>query len=234
MTMPLDYTGLDGLTPELQTALNERVVAAEKAAATAAEARAAELNEELNNVQSSATLSKEEKEALTQRLETIRGENTARVRQLESTNSEISKKYKEETEELSQRLTDLQGRYDNDRINASIISEASTGKAINPKQVLAILQPRTRMTDILDDDQKPTGRQAPKVNWTDAKGEEMVMDVADAVKYLREQPDYSNLWQDTSTGGLGGSNVNGDDVDLATLARTNTAAYREHRKKNHA
>jgi len=86
---------------------------------------------------------------------------------------------------------------------------------------------------------EPNGEFTPVVKFpdVDAKTKQAIVmeyTIDEAVKRMKELDEYSNLFEDTMKGGLGGSKNtgNGKKIDPAKLARENPAEFRRLRKEN--
>lgn len=179
--------------------------------------------------------------------ETEKGELESRVSELSKTLltkeelakdllDKTNKRYKQEQDTIVAERDSWKTRYTEKTINNSIISEASTANAVNAKQLVAILRPNTRLVEVLEEG-KPTGDFDTVVDYQskDDKGKpvKLVLPVGEAIKKMKEDSEYMNLFRGEGTGGVGGINRGGGSGakgDLASVAR-DAATYREMRKK---
>jgi hypothetical protein len=80
--------------------------------------------------------------------------------------------------------------------------------AFDPDQIKAILRPKTKKVERLDEQNKPTGEYMAQVDWVtvDKEGKEvrLKLSVKDTIKSMKENPaKYGNLWKTKAQGGLG-------------------------------
>lgn len=122
-------------------------------------------------------------------------------------------------------------------IGTEIATASIEHDAIHFEQISALLSPRAKLTESLDEDGQPTGSFEPRISFpdTDKDGGDIVLELSinDAVKRMRELKKYQNLFHTDKKGGLGstGSTPSGKKVDLAKIARTNPKEYRRLRKE---
>ena len=131
-----------------------------------------------------------------------------------------------------------QQRFTSATIDVAITQAASANKAIQTEQIAALLRPFTKLTEKLDEDNKPNGTFESRVafNDTDKNGKPIVLDlsVPEAVKRMSELSNYGNLFVNGKSGGLGGVGNSGkrtNDAELLEKAMNDSALYRELRKK---
>jgi len=129
--------------------------------------------------------------------------------------------------------------YASSTIERSLQDAAITGEAIQPRQIVSILGNTTRLTEVLGEDGKPTGRYAPVVTFNDQdkEGKPVTLELSpgDAIKRMRELPEYGNLFKGTAKGGLGegggAAGSRGGQPALESLMK-DPAAYAKWRKDN--
>ncbi len=193
---------------------------------------------ELETLKTSASLTTEEKETLEKRIEDLQTQNMTGEEKARRAEEAAEKKNVEAVTNLTKERDNWQTKHANLVINTAIITTASEGenKAISHEQILAILQPKTKLVEQLDDDGKPTGNYEPKVSFPDNNKENepiiLELTVPEAIKRMKELEKYGNLFEGIKTGGLGGtgSTTKGGKIDIDKLAK-DPAAYRKYRKE---
>lgn len=132
----------------------------------------------------------------------------------------------------------FKSKYESKLIDVEILSVAKSEKAFRENQILAFLKPMSSVVDVLDDGGKPTGDEQVRVKYKtkDKDGKPVTHDltVLEAVKMMKEQDDYANLFIDEGTGGVGGGPNNSQSQrkkDAAALVKMSDEEYREYRKK---
>jgi hypothetical protein len=110
-------------------------------------------------------------------------------------------------------------------------------KAVSVEQIAAILTPKTKLVEKLDDGGRPTGTFEPRVKFadTDKNDKPIVLDITvpEAVKRMRELDRYANLFEETKKSGIGGSGSykSGKTPDVAKIAANDPKEYRRLRKE---
>lgn len=190
----------------------------------------------------SSQLTEAAKRQLEEGLETVRAESRTKeenlAKQFETFKNESTKTAKQ----LAEERDSWKNRYETTEIRRSIQDAAVKGEAYRSDHILAILQPLTKMTTLVDGAGKPTGDLAPRIHWptTDAKTGESVTNVFtadEAVNHMKERVDeYGYLFKSNAQGGVGSGNgtgtsagKNGGKVDVTQLS---PAEYRKLRKTN--
>ena len=192
----------------------------------------------LQEAKKNAQLSGEEKDDLTKQIEDLQKQYMTVEERNRQTSEKASKKHKQLLEDATKERDSWQQRYTKSTIEAAITKAAAANKAIEADQILAILRPATKLAEKLDEQGKPTGIFESRVDFQDMdKDEKSIMlnlSVDEAVKRMTELPQHGNLFQGNKTGGIGGSsgtNSKTGKIDIAKIAREDTAHYRKLRKE---
>jgi len=189
--------------------------------------------EELEAIKAKATLTDQERQELESRVETMRNELLTKEELAKKEQDKLSKKYSEDTTKLTAERDAWQQRFTDSTIQRSITDAAVTSKAYSPKQIVAILQPDTRLVESLDAEGHPTGEMIAKVEFSDVDkdGKPVTLDltIAEAVKRMSEMDEYANLFKTDGVGGVGGTNnARGTkSLDVKKIAATDPALYRK-------
>lgn len=220
------------LTPDQQSYVNSLLSEEKRKAQRSTE----QLITNLETQKNLASTSQAEREALEGRIESLKAEySTKEELQKKDTDKKI-KELQAKVDASAKETTQWREKFIEDRIRSGIITSAVEHKAFDPEQIYAIVRPKTRLVDIIGEDNKPTGEYVPRAK-IEGKGQDGVpttldLAISDAIKVMSEMPEkYGNLFNSGSNGGLGAlssssrrGNVNGGPPE-------DPAAYMEWRKK---
>jgi hypothetical protein len=191
---------------------------------------------ELNALKSKATLTTAERAELEQKIEQTQAELKTKEELAAEAQDKLRKNHKKEIDNLTVDRDNWKTKYTKSVISRSIMGAATKAgqKAINPRQVMAIVEPLTGLSDELDEKGKPTGELIPKVTWKDVdkdgKPITLVLTPDEVVKRMSEMEDYYNLFEDAGTGGFNKyRRTSTTETDINKLAK-DPKAYREARK----
>lgn len=215
---------------EQQKELN-RILAAEKKKHKKLVQKAVE---EANALRSKAKLTANERAELDGRLELIQNELRTKEEQAKRAAQKLKEKHKTEKQALQADRDTWRNLYTESTIERSITDAAASNNAFSPKQVVAILGPNTTLVPTLDEEGQPTSILEPKVRFStkDKDGKPVTLDLspADAVKRMKEEEEFLNLFRSEGSGGAGlRSRPGGKKPDTAQLAK-DPAAWRAARK----
>ena len=191
--------------------------------------------DELSALKSLKDLTTSDREEMEAKLQELNNQLMTKEELAEQAKTKLRKEADTKINELESKLNNIQSRYQEETVNRAIIEEAVAGEAFSPEQIIALLQPKTKLVDVLDSTGKTTGETKPRVafNSVDKDGKPVTLDLSikEAVELMRETDKYLNLFKGKGAGGLGAlSRPSGKDIDLAELAK-DPKAYREARKK---
>jgi hypothetical protein len=195
---------------------------------------------QLENLRKSQSLTAKERDELTARIEEIQNQALSKEELAKKERDKILNDHKAElTKAVSERDT-WKNRYNSETTVRAITDAAVDNDAINPRLVVAFLQPNTRLVEDLDDEGKPAGTFTARVKFQDAdkEGKPINLDltVPEAVKRMREITDqFGSLFKTSSQGGVGGSgNADAKNKSGESLRElmSDPVKYREWRKKN--
>lgn len=191
--------------------------------------------EDLEALQKKANLTKEERSELERKIEETQKLLETKEVTSEETINKLTKKHEKELTTVTEERDLWKNRYTSSTIENSLTKAAVDHKAGNPTQVIALLQPNTRLVEELDGKGKPTGNLVPRVTWKDKddKGKDITLELAPAevVKRMTTMDEHMNLFTPDGTGGAGYFRRNqAADVDIKELAK-DPAAYRKARKE---
>jgi len=200
-----------------------------------------ELADQLAEAKKNKGLSDEERSALQKRIDDLEAQYLTDQQKAERKAAEERTTFTSQIEGLTGERDSWKRRFEQKAASSDIAEAASQNKAINAKQIRAILDPMIQFKEGTNEDGEPNGEFTAVVKFPDidAKTKEpIVMEytVAEAVKRMKELDEYSNLFEDTMKGGLGGGKNPGGSrkINAAELAKNNPAEYRRLRKENPA
>jgi hypothetical protein len=189
--------------------------------------------EELTQLRESKNLSEQEKATLDTRIEELSATLKTKEELAAQERKRLSETHSKELKAASDERDQWKVRYTESLIATEITNAAVSQKAFSPEQIVALLRPATRLAEDIDGDGKPTGKLVPKVTFNDTKDDKPItldLTVADAVKRMKDQERFQNLFIADGTGGVGGmSKTKGKKPDLLDIAK-DPAKYRAARK----
>jgi len=190
--------------------------------------------DEATAIRQKASLTAKENQEYDARIDQLRTELLTKEEQGKRAADKARKKHKEEKDALSTDRDYWKSQFTDSTIERSLTDAAASNNAFSPRQIVAILGPNTQLAEVLDDEGKPTGRLEPKVRYRtrDKEGKPKTLELtpADAIKRMKDEEEYLNLFRGEGAGGAGlRSQPGGRKPDLANLAK-DPAAYRKARK----
>jgi hypothetical protein len=186
-------------------------------------------------------LTEQQRKQLEEGLETVRAESRTKEENLAKQFESLKNESQKTAKQLAEERDSWKNRFETTEIRRSIQDAAVKGEAYRSDHILAILQPLTRMTTLVDPSGKPTGDLAPRIHWpaTDAKTGESVTNVFtadEAVGHMKEKTDeYGYLFKSNAQGGIGGGNGTGTTVGKngkVDVTQLTPSEYRKLRKTN--
>ncbi len=208
-----------------QEEVNNLVKEGHKAFESKYKAHSLKLSDELNALRTRANLSSSEREDLDKRLEQLQSQLMTKEELAKQEREKMSSKHKEEVTQLTAARDEWKTRFTKSTIMRALTDAAVTNNAFHPSQLVAILGPDTELTDDFE--------ARIKVKEKNEQGESITLDltVDEAVKRMKENDIYKNLFKDTGVGGIGSSSGSSyREPDIAALAR-DPVAYRKARKE---
>ena len=198
--------------------------------------RQKKLIDELKDAKKASSITSEERSQLEQRIEDLQSASmTAEEKQNRAT-EKAKKEYATRVDDLTTERDTWQVKHAQLMIDTAITKAAASEKALYTEQIAALLVPKTKLMESLDSDGKPSGVYAPKVAFPDVDKDEkpivLELTVPEAVKRMKELPQYGNLFEGDKRGGIGSTgNQSGTKIDIAKIAATDQAQYRKLRKE---
>ncbi len=140
---------------------------------------------------------------------------------------ELETQLTSQLEETSAKAQLWEERYMSSTKRRSLTDAAVSEDAYRPSQIVALLEPITRLDEVLDDKNQPTGEYVAMVTVSSKDGDgnptKLDLPVRDALKEMKKQTEeYGNLFRSGATGGVGGSAAPGigdaGAFDLSSLS----------------
>lgn len=196
-----------------------------------------QLMEQLEDSKMTLKAGSEEREALELRIEELSKLTMSAEERAKQKEEKLQEKYEEEIKSLQNERESWKNRHNNSLVSAAILKAASANKAVEPSQILKMLHGDVRVVQKTDEDGKDNFEA--RINFSDTKKDgspvELDLTVDEAIKRMTELPQYGNLFEGGKISGMGGSNASTRStgkIDVARLAKTDPAKYRELRKTN--
>jgi len=194
---------------------------------------------QLEEVKKTAKMGSDERAELEKKIEDLSRQTMTAEERARQKETKLQKQYEEERLAIEKDREDWKNRHTELLVSNQLLKAAVSNKAIEPSQILKMFRNDIRVVQKIDDEGKPTDGFEVRMNLMDTdkndKPIELDLTVDEAVKRMTELPQYGNLFEGGKSGGLGGDNTanrRGGKIDVAKLAKTDPAAYRELRKKN--
>lgn len=199
----------------------------------------AALIQQLEELKSIKSLSDEQRSNFEKQIEELQNQSLTKEQLAQKEQEKIKTEYSTKLKTAEETGTKWKGKYEGVLVDHALAAAASKAKAFNPVQIEALLRPHSRVADVLEDG-KPTGKSQVLVDftYTDDKGKPVTLtgiNPDEALKVMKDQEQYANLFIDEGTGGVGGSgsrqggNRNKTAEDIAKMT---PEQFREYRKKN--
>lgn len=187
--------------------------------------------QEVEALRKKSSLTEKERHELDERVETLRTSLLTEQEKAKRNAEKLRQQHRERVTGLEAERDTWQKRYTDSTIQRSITDAAATNNAFNPRQIVAILGRDTRLAEELDTEGNPTGKLVPKVTFHDKnkEGKPVVLELSpdEAIKRMREIPEFLNLFKVEGTGGAGlRSQPSGKKIDIRELAK-DPVAYRK-------
>lgn len=180
----------------------------------------------------------EEKTTLEKKIEELQKITMSAEERARQKEEKIKKTYDEQVSSLAQEKETWQRRHADVVISNSILQAASANKAVSPNQIMKMIRSDVKLVNKVDEEGKPIDAFEARMDFEDLdknnKPITLNLTVEEAVKRMRELPQYGNLFEGGKTGGIGDTNAGGSGrgLDLAKVAQQDPAAYRKLRKEH--
>lgn len=188
---------------------------------------------EVEALRSKARLTTEERDDLDKRMQELQDQLLTKEELAKKEQERLRKDHENKLKEVASERDSWKNRYTDSAIVRSITDAAGKHDAYRPQQIVALLQSKTRLAEVRDDEGNPTGNFKPEIRFDDVDKEgkpvTLTLTPDEAVKRMREMEDYLNLFKGEGVGGLGQNNqIGGKKLDAKELAQ-DAATYRKAR-----
>lgn len=170
----------------------------------------AELVKQLEELRQSANLTQQQRDELDARINNLTQQHLTTEQKLKAQVEATEKKYKADTENLTNESRKWKGNYEKLLVTNEILKGAMQYKAAKDTQLLAMLLPNAKVVEEVDDKGQPTGNFVAKLPTTviDPKSKQKVtleLPIVEAIGKMRDDPDNANLFLIDGKPGFGGS-----------------------------
>jgi len=187
---------------------------------------------ELENLKKSKSLTDQDRTQLQTQIDELKNTLLTKEQLAAKEQDRLRNQHKGELDSVTKERDDWKGRYTKATIERSILDSAVAEEGFNPDQFIAVLSPHTRLVEEIGADGNPTGNLVPKVKFQDKdkEGKPVALDLTtgEAVKRMKELPQFANFFKAAVNGGLGSGRTSATgNVDVASMT---PEQYREYRK----
>ncbi len=162
---------------------------------------------ELETLKQNVKLTQEERDSLNERIEQLQNQHLTKEELAAKAAEKKDAEFQSQLTSATESAKGWEQRYTTNEIHRSLTDAAVESEALKPHQIVAILKPVTKVVPVLDDKGAPTGEYKSTVTVTetkDGKSKTLEMSPSEAVKWMRDNEDYWNLFKSTAKGGMGG------------------------------
>lgn len=192
--------------------------------------------EELKGIKS---LSEQQTTDLNAKIEELQNQSLSKEEIAKREKDKLQKDYDVKLTQATEQQKTWQGRFSNKVIEVDVLREADKADAYNPEQILDLLRNKSRTVEGVGEDGKPNGKFVTRINIDseDDAGVVKTLDLTatEAIKLMKEQKKYANLFIVEGTGGVGGGpNRDGNPLikKADDLMKMTDEQYRKYRKEN--
>lgn len=193
---------------------------------------------QLETLNGNLKLTDEQKKTLEAQIQELQSSTMTEKEKLTLDLENTKKSYDEKLKTVTQDAETWRGRFTSSSINVDLTKASVEHEAINPEQILAILGPRARHVEKLDQTGKGTGEFETKVKVKTKRSDgtfvELDLSPSEAVKSLKETKEYANLYKGTQNSGLGSQSGSGSEAGKIDLKNLTHTQYQKLRKENPA
>jgi len=197
---------------------------------------------QLADLSKSKNLTDQERTTLKENLDAIAGQLRTKEQQAQLEKRQMEEAHSARMAEADQKAQVWESLYRDSTIDRSLQDAAVKHEAFNTAQMITQLRPWTRLIEVMDEKTgKGTGKYKPVVDMPDVDAttnEQVIMTRSpeEAVKRMKELPEWGNLFKSGVVSGIGSSSATGGlipgqggKIDVRKLT---PAQYREIRAKN--
>jgi len=175
--------------------------------------------DEVNQLKKAKDLTEAQRKKLDDRAASLQAELLTEREKAEAEKKRADEKHRTELDGVSAERDTWKGRYEDDRRENAILRAASKHDAYNAKQLVGLIAPKVKVTEVLDDDGNGTSIFKTSIDAEVKEGDKMVMKnmtVDQYVEHMKGQDEFANLFIVKRIGGTGhrqgGTQVGGKDT----------------------
>lgn len=197
---------------------------------------------ELEALKSRADLTTTERDDLDARIETMKADSLTKEELDRQSKVKTDKEHETEVTDLKEKLERIETKYTSETITRSLTDASAEHDALVHEQIIAILTPKTKLEEEVDEDGNKTGVMIAMVDLDTINDEgqpkTLHLTASKAVEKMREISKYMNLFKIEGSSGIGqyhqsGPGSQSGQTDRKKLAK-DPKAYREARAKEMA
>jgi vacuolar-type H+-ATPase subunit I/STV1 len=185
-----------------------------------------------NDLLSSKSLTEQERDAVRESLSAVESQLHTEKERLLKEKKVIEDTYTVKLTASEQRAKEWETRYKEASIKRELQEAAVSNDAFNARQMVDLLRPKTELIEVTVDG-KPTGEYQVVVEM-EVEGKSVKLPPAEAVKKMKEDASYSNLFKANVVSGLGKDTSASGTTGKVDLKHLSQAEYRKLRKENPA
>ncbi len=192
----------------------------------------------LEEVSASKHLTIQEREQVAAQRDELQAALRTKEEQATHEKRQLEESYKKQLVEKTKDAETWQKRYEATRIDSALQDAAVRGDAFSTQQVVNLLRPSTRLTEVRDDKGHFTGEHQVVVNFPDTAEDGTAitreLSPSDAMKAMQAKPNaYGNLFKSGVVSGIGsGSGPGAPTGGKIDVKRLTQQQYMEIRAKN--
>lgn len=188
---------------------------------------------QLRQLQDSVNLTTQERDALKTQADELVSTYTSEAEMLKRQQKKAEDDYKKDLDKYKNEAAVNKTRFETSTIRRELSDAAVTHKAVQPAQVVALLQSNSRLVEVVGEDGKATGDFVTKVKITttdkDGKAATLDLPVTEALKVFADDPSNANLFSTSAKSGSGGQHTpaKGGTVDFSNMSVEQYRKYKE-------
>jgi len=189
-----------------------------------------------NSLLTNKNLTEQERDSLRASLDDVETQLFSEKEKAAKDKKKLEDSYTAKLTEVEKNAKGWESRYKESSIKRELQEAAVANDAFNVRQMIDLLRPKTELFEVVDTDGKPTGEYQVLVELelsVDGKPTAMKLTPVEAVKKMREDAGYSNLFKANVISGLGkdtgGTPGTHGTVDIKNMSQ---ADYRKMRKEH--
>jgi len=169
-----------------------------------------ELAAQLEQFKRAKGLSDEEKTRLQSQIDKLNASMMTKEELATQEKKELESRLTTQLTEVTEKAKHWETKYLSSTKRRALTDAAVQEEAYRPSQLVALLEPMTRLDEVLDEKNNPTGEYVAMITLDSKDGDgnpiKLDLPVRDALREMKKQTEeYGNLFRSGLTGGIGGS-----------------------------